>query len=454
VRAVLPRRLLLALFLTLSACAMAPSAPAEESGSAEPDFVMTGGVVRLDRDKGLLVLRLPVSSCSRAHVFKRANGDIHTVDEPCPAFPRTGWQAARLVTPWGAKLTPSQGGAGGVAFRIDWAKTGIDALAPDAATHLQRPWRIESPDAYEPAEWEPVQADLDAMVALIGRATDTQIEVADVSAPPQVEVVSLRTVDELRNGTSGQLVVEVHNKGVGAAYRLVATTRSNIPALSGLQISFGRLLPGETKTRRMPVALPRLNREDEALVVLLFREAHRFAPAQASARFPVRPAVDVAQLGIACKLLDLAPGPGDPRPLVDAGQTTNLSCEVRNDGAPVAEVRVVATLEGRTTRVTSAPFDLPTGHAHQVLLAIDVPQDAAIDSELGLVVETVGGKDAAVARTRLSALIARPQICPEGKLTREDFARKRDELRRKLAAGLITKAEYQKYEAELVACLE
>jgi hypothetical protein len=173
-----------------------------------------------------------------------------------------------------------------------------------------------------------------------------------------------------------------------------------------------------------------------------------------NARFPVLPAVDVAQLTIACKLPDLATGPRDPRPLVDAGQTTNLSCEVRNDGAPVTEVRVVATIEGREAHVTSTPFSLGTGKTHQVLLAIDVPQDAAIDSELGLVVETAGGKDAAVARTRLVALVARPQICPDGKLSREEFARKRDELRRKLGAGLITKAEYQKYEAELVACLE
>jgi hypothetical protein len=51
-------------------------------------------------------------------------------------------------------------------------------------------------------------------------------------------------------------------------------------------------------------------------------------------------------------------------------------------------------------------------------------------------------------------LVGRPQICPDGKLTREKFATKRSDLRRKLAAGLITEAELEKYEADLVACLE
>jgi hypothetical protein len=451
VRAASPHRLVLGVLLLCAGGCVAPQDLANEPrGASEPDFVLSGGKVHLEADQGALVLRLDASSCSRPRVVARS----YTVIERCPAFPKTGWQAARLLTPWGTKVLPSQGGAGGVAFRIDWSKTGVDPLAVGATTHLEKPWRIESPDADEPAEWQPGAGDLAAMLVLIGDATDTQVEVADVSAAPQVEVVSLRTDDDLRNGTSGQLVATVHNKGAGAAYRLIATTRSNIPALSGLQLSFGRLAPGESKTRRLRVELPRTNGEDEALVVLLFHEAHRFAPTQVSARFPVKPAVDVAQLAITCQFLDLAAGPGDPRPLVDAGQTANLSCEVKNEGAPVADLRVVATVSGPQGHVTSAPFSLGTGRAHKVLLAIDVPQDAAIDSELSLVVETAGGKDAPIARTRLVALVSRPQICPDGQLTREEFARKRDELRRKLDAGLITKAEYQKYEAELVACLE
>jgi len=252
VRVALPRRIagVLAVLL-LVACGGGQAGQSAGITDGDPDFVISSGDVQFSRDKGTLVLRLPENSCTRSRVVRSGYGDVSRIETPCPAFPHTGWQGARLVPPWGVTISPFQGGAGGVAFRIDWKAAHIDPLVPGAIAKLSRPWRIESPDAYEPAEWTPNESDLAAMLVLIGEATDTQIEVEPVSSPPQIEVVGMRMVEGLRNGTSGVMEVTVRNKGAGAAYRLVAITSSNIDALHRRQISFGRLLPNETKTRRI-----------------------------------------------------------------------------------------------------------------------------------------------------------------------------------------------------------
>jgi len=410
------------------------------------------GPLSFDRSKGVLVLQLGPFNCIRSRAIYDADHNLYFTRTPCPGFPNYGWQAARLVPPSGKAIPPSTGSESGVTFHIDWSKLGVDPLAAGTPARLAQPWLIMTPDASEPRQWLPQREDVDAMVALIGEATDTQVDVADVSAPPKIEVVEFGVEGELRNGMAGELVLTARNVGGGGgdAYRLTATTRSNIKALHGLQFSFGHLAPGTSKTRRVHVDLPRGNDEERAVVVLIFSEAHRFTPDAFTGRFTVGRAVDLARLAMTCKL----EGDSSQHPMVDAGTTVRVSCDVRNDGGATKGVRVRAALGRSPAKVTSAPFDLGIGRAHTVSLAIELPKDAAIDSELVVSFEAFGGKDCVPTSAQLTLAVARPRICPNGPLTREDYAKRIAELQRKLDAGLITTAEFDKYEAELTACLE
>jgi hypothetical protein len=58
------------------------------------------------------------------------------------------------------------------------------------------------------------------------------------------------------------------------------------------------------------------------------------------------------------------------------------------------------------------------------------------------------------ADATLALEVARPQICPDGKISRAKFQARRAELRRKLDAKLINQAEFDRYETELVGCME
>jgi hypothetical protein len=76
-----------------------------------------------------------------------------------------------------------------------------------------------------------------------------------------------------------------------------------------------------------------------------------------------------------------------------------------------------------------------------------------MDSKLTVHIDVVDGAGAH-AQAILHLEVARPQLCPEGRITRERFLEKRTELRKKLDAGLISKDDYDRYEAELVRCMK
>jgi hypothetical protein len=261
-------------------------------------------------------------------------------------------------------------------------------------------------------------------------------------------VVDARFDVDLRNDTANQLTVTLTNRGEGTAYRLRMVSRSNVPALHGLRLSFGRLRPGESRTRRARVVLPRDNTEDEAVVVLGFEEAHGDGPAQASVRAPVLPAIDPAVLRIECRVEGLSGSP----PRVDAGTKLRLGCDVRNDGSTAHGVRLHLAYPGRKDAVDPPAFDLPGKTTVHVTVALDVPRQAAIDSQLTVAVSVVD--DLGVrADTSVPLAIASPKLCPDGRITREQFLEKRTALRSKHDAGLISDADYKRYEDELIGCL-
>ena len=51
-------------------------------------------------------------------------------------------------------------------------------------------------------------------------------------------------------------------------------------------------------------------------------------------------------------------------------------------------------------------------------------------------------------------LVRKPRLCEPGQLTRAQYQAKIAELRTAVTAGDITQAQFDRYDAELVACLK
>jgi hypothetical protein len=425
--------------LALTACA----ASAGEGKLLHDGRVQLAGTPVVDAATGHVVLQIPWAPCHRSMDRRYDDGRIEIVPLPCYVT----WPSARLTSPWGKVYPASDGDQDHIGFAIDWAAAGIDALDSDQPALLGRPWSFSSPEAAKPLVWTPDRAAQASMLALIGAATQTETEVADVTSPPQIVIGEARFTSDPRNGAASELVVTLQNQGFGAAYRLRMVTRSNVPALHGLRLSFGRLRPGESRTRRIHVELPRDNPEREAIVALAFEEAHGLGPEQTTLHARVLPAIESARLAVACHF----GGQGNP-PRVDAGTQVTLVCDVSNAGSPAHGVRLRVVYPGASP-IDVPPFDLTARQSKPVNVAIDVPAAAAIDSELVFEVSVVD--DLGVhAGTTVPLGIASARLCPEGRLSRKAYLEKRAALRKKHDAGLISDDDLKRYEDQLVGCME
>jgi hypothetical protein len=437
----LARSPLLVIVLVASACVVAPSRPQLLRG----DRATLDGDVVVDRSTGHVVLLQAEAQRTCREERRYPDGHLQVMAVPC----RIDWKSVRLTSPWGRTFPATEISDGRVGFAVDWKSTAIDAIDSDRPEVLTRAWRFSSPDVERTREWTPDRATQQVMLELVGEATETEVDAGEANAPPpQLVVAEARFDGELRNDTANQLTVTLTNRGTAAGYRVRLVTRSNIPALHGLRLTFGRLRPGESRTRRARVVLPRDNPEDEAVVVLGFEEAHGNVPPQTSVRARVLPAIDPAVLRVECHPEGLQGSP----PRVDAGATLRLGCDVRNDGSAAHGVRLHVGYPGRKGGVEPPAFDLDAKSTNHVTVGVGVPREAAIDSQLVLeitVVDDLGAR----ASTTVQLAIATPKLCPDGRITREQFLEKRTALRKKHDAGLISDADYKHYEDELIGCL-
>jgi hypothetical protein len=440
------RSLVLLVALLLCAASAASSGEARPPCTARSACQLTGPL-RYDPARNVIELLLAEDACVVQTTVKGFDGREHARRDSCAPYPNKDWSAVHLRTPWGEELPGFMVTPGRLGFPLDFTRSGLDALAPDVDAALGKEWCIVG--GPRPRCWTPTPEERPALHATLAVQTDTQIDVADVTAPPGLTAETLLVVGELRNGGAARLRLTVKNGGQGAAYLVSVTTRSNVTALHGLRFSFGKLEPGQSKVREVAVALPTDNDEMQAVVVLAFDEAHQFVPEPVTRRFAVLPAVSTPRLRIACQLMG---GTGD-RPHVDAGQILHVQCTVRNEGARARDVRVWADLAGRPANSSPAPFDLDTSRFQALSFTLVVPREATLDSELALTVRVRHADSKAVESEVITLVIARPAICPDGKLTRAQFETKRAELKRTLAEGIITQEEYDRYEEQLVGCL-
>jgi hypothetical protein len=359
---------------------------------------------------------------------------------------------AVLTTPWGRTMlgvsdAPDAEGRATLRFAADARVVQLDPL--DRRTwRLGESWRIRHPMWVHDFVWTPTEADLAPFVIAIGAGLGVDATTGPALQPPELLVTNLHASNtEILAGGQSTIELAVQNRGQGPAYRVTATVRSSLAQLHGLQFSFGKIDAGATAIRRARVDLAANTEETSAMLVVVFSEANGFAPANYSRRFPVRVVATAPRLAVTCRT---ASGDTD----VDAGEIVRLRCEVRNDGGRLAtEVTTSAAIGGQ--RAASRAIDIAPRTAETVEVPLRIPTGAAIDQQLVIdVTATESAADGQRATTRVAVTLRRPRVCPSGKLTRAAYRTKRAELDRARAAGALTADEFDRYDAELVGCLD
>ncbi len=380
--------------------------------------------------------------------------------EPCTAERQSGARTAsatedcdraRLdairviaVTPWHREVDGVWTDASHLAFHVDWKDSGLDPLADDAATLAGRAWQISG------TQWTPTAAEATRILQLVADATDTEVALERGGAAPSLEVTSFEVSDgTLRVGSEATLVVRIANRGSGTAYRVVATTRSSVASLHGLRMGFGMIKPRTEKVRRLQVTVPVSEAAPDAMLVLVLGEGNGFAPRNVSRRVPIAASSNAPILAVRCSLADRS----EPRPDLDAGEGVVLHCIVDNTGAAAATVELETSVAGGAPARSAARSIAAAGHG-VFDVAVTIPRELAIDAAVEIAVTAHDRQFRRTARTSVVGVVRKPKLCSVGSLTRAQYRAKLSELRAAVAAGDLTQAQLDRYDAELVTCLK
>lgn len=369
-------------------------------------------------------------------------GTMNAVAKECD---RAHLDATRVVaaTPWKTEVRGVWSDASHLAFRLDWKQSGLDPLTDDAATVVARPWTISS------TRWTPTAAEAGRILKLVGDATDTEADLVRGGAAPNLEVATFEVGDgNLRAGTEAQLVVKVTNRGPGTAYRVVATTRSSVAALDRQRLTFGMIKPRAEKTRKLRITIPVSETAPDTMLVLVVAEGNGFSPKNVSRRVPITAPSTASVLAVRCSIV----GHAGVRPDLDAGDNVVMRCVVDNSGTSVTKVDLEAAVAGHAAP-TQTQDVAAAGHA-SFDVPIAIPRELAIDSPVEIAVTVHDRQFVRTARTSVVGVVRKPKLCSAGQLTRAQYKAKMAELRAAVAAGDLTQAQLDRYDAELVTCLK
>jgi hypothetical protein len=366
---------------------------------------------------------------------------------------RVECDAARLrtipvvaLTAWQATVAGQWVDARHLVFRTDWKQSSLDPLADDAAAMAAKPWTLASSSAL----WQPTADEARHILKLVAEAKDTEADLVSGGAAPSLEVASFELGDgKLVAGTETALVVRVANRGPGVAYRVVATTRSSVASLHGQRLSFGMIKPGTEKTRKLQVKVPTSETSPDTMLVLVVGEGNGFAPRNVSRRVPIVADDAAAVLAIQCAVA----GRVGVHPDLDAGDSVVLHCAVSNTGKTAAKVELETAIAGGKPARSSAQSVVPGGQA-AFDVSVAVPRELPIDSTVQIAAIARDTESARTARASVVGVVRKPKLCTAGHLTRAQYQAKLRELRAAVTAGDLTQAQLDRYDAELVTCLQ
>jgi len=347
--------------------------------------------------------------------------------------------------PWGKDIPGTWSGPAYVVFRVEWGATELDPLVESSTAVLGRPWMISG------TQWTPTTDQVAAMLAQIGKATNVETELVRGGPPPALEVTGFEVEGgALHLGDPNTLTVRIANRGQGTAYRVGITTRSSIDALQDRRLSFGSIKPGTDKTRTLELTVPASETERDTMLVLVVSEGNGAAPRNVSRRIPIAPSTAAPALAMRCAIV----GRDEARPEIDAGKSLMLRCTVDNTGKAVAQqVTIEASIAGRASGRAMPTVVPATGHA-AIDIAIAVPRDLPMGAPVEIELTARDPASPRSARATVAGVVRKPRLCDPGRLTRDQYRAKLTELRAAVAAGDLTQAQLDRYDAELVTCLK
>jgi hypothetical protein len=362
--------------------------------------------------------------------------DTDTMRDTC-THGQLDWIQVIATPPWNQKILGTWIDAAHIVFPVDWATTGLDPLYDRAV--IKSAWGMSG------RLWSPSETQAADILRLISDADKAAL--VRWGRPPKLEATASVKGDRLRAGSTDTLVVTIANHGSGAAYRVVATTRSSIEALHGKRLSFGILMPGAAKTREMEVKVPASETAHDALVVFELSEGNGVASRDVSNRIPIEAAVPI--LDVQCEI----EGHKVARPDFYAGERLPLRCTVDNTGTTEAKQLELEVLVVGGGSHRSAPQVIPASGSWTFNLTITVPRTLPIDATVSISITARDRPSSRTAPTTIVGVIRKPKLCVQGQLTRAQYRVKIDKLRDEVKAGNITQAEFYAYDAQLVACL-
>jgi cytoskeletal protein CcmA (bactofilin family) len=267
---------------------------------------------------------------------------------------------------------------------------------------------------------------------------------------PSLEVAAFEVSEgALRVGGEATLEVRIANRGPGTAYRVVATTRSSITSLHGLRLSFGTIKPGSDKLRKLRVTVPASETSSDTMLVLVVGEGNGFVPRNVSHRMPIQAIAVPVVLALKCSIA----GRSAARPELDAGDNLVLHCTVGNAGASATKI-ALETSVARAAPTRSAALDLAAGAQVSFDVPVAISRDLALDSTVEIAVTAHDTVFGGTERASVVGIVRKPKVCTAGQLTGAQYRSKITELRAAVVAGDLTQAQLDRYDAELVACLQ
>lgn len=350
-----------------------------------------------------------------------------------------------ITTPWGATSTIPASDTR-ISFKPDWSASNIRAHQADARATLARPWTLSANG--KRVAWTPKPSDVDRMLTAITRTTGDDVKVVTGGPPPQLEVVAMNGT--VVAGAPSILRLTVRNNGKGRAYRVIVETRSGEISLHRKRFVFGSIAAGASSTRSLSVNIPATHKGGSAVIVLRFSEANGNTPEQVTKRLSIV-AGKTAQLRLRCTVRKGARSSKGIW-IADADARLTVRCSVTNTGQAAATGTIIKGSLARMRRA-SAPRNLRPRRTSQASLIFRVPANATTGQRFQLSLQANETSVAKATATQTLVIeVGQQRICAPP-ISRAQYNRKLARLRKDLADGLIDKATFQTYEAQLVGCL-
>lgn len=151
-----------------------------------------------------------------------------------------------------------------------------------------------------------------------------------------------RIIKSVRAGTKVDLELTATNIGQGTYAQLVAVGQSKSPLLKNREFVFGKLMPGQKRSWRVPIEFPISMPSQELTMEIDFHEEHENVPESINAIIPLRE-LEQPSFAFSYRLLEKS-----PNAKMATGKTLHLAVTAYNLGKGTSSEETVMTLSNKS----------------------------------------------------------------------------------------------------------